>query len=327
MSWGLDAWGDHAWSYGFVDVTVTTAGVLSVGLGTTTLKIDATPTFADLGGLTMTLGSPSSILWNQVGTVDDETWAEIDTEFNNRWDTVVLLLNFEGLDAATTSEDESDSVHVLTFVSSAQIDTDQKKFGTSSLLVDGSVDSVTIPTSTDFHFGSGEFTVEFFVRFNTLPLGTRYQMTMTDPTDRGWSFFTSSGGAVTFAYSINGVSLSTIKTADSTVTTGQWYHYAVDRDSSGVLRIYIDGVVGDSETDTSVFNPTASILSIGAYQGGIAAASTDGWIDSVRITKGLARYGAAFTPPTESFSTNPSLPEDESWTDISTGTVTWTQIG
>ena len=46
----------------------------------------------------------------------------------------------------------------------AQLDTSQQKFGTASLLLDGTGDDLSLATSSDFGFGTGDFAVEAFIR-------------------------------------------------------------------------------------------------------------------------------------------------------------------
>jgi hypothetical protein len=69
-------------------------------------------------------------------------------------DTVLVSKRKNGLDGDTSSTDESQAAHALTFVGNAQIDTAQSKFGGSSLLLDGSGDRVTTPNSVGWQLGS-----------------------------------------------------------------------------------------------------------------------------------------------------------------------------
>lgn len=77
----------------------------------------------------------------------------------------VLLIHFNGTDAATSYTAESGQT--VTFAGTAQLDTDQKEFGASSLLLDGNSDYVTVPDATTWDFGTGNFTIDFWVRFNS----------------------------------------------------------------------------------------------------------------------------------------------------------------
>ncbi len=68
---------------------------------------------------------------------------------------VSLLANFDGTDGATSSVDESENTHVLIFSGDAQLDTAQKKFGTASLLLDGTGDYVRALMSDDSNSEAG----------------------------------------------------------------------------------------------------------------------------------------------------------------------------
>ena len=75
----------------------------------------------------------------------------------------VSLYHFNGSDTSTTMTD--DLGHASTAAGNAQLDTSQKKFGTASLLLDGTGDEVkSDATSTDWTMGTGDFTAECWIR-------------------------------------------------------------------------------------------------------------------------------------------------------------------
>jgi hypothetical protein len=84
------------------------------------------------------------------------------------WASVVLYAPFQAADGVTAMYDLTGR-HVPTANADAQIDTAQKPFGASSLLLDGTGDNVTAPDSADWNFGSGDFTVEAAIRLPALP--------------------------------------------------------------------------------------------------------------------------------------------------------------
>ena len=76
---------------------------------------------------------------------------------------VVLLMHFNGDDEGTTFTDSSASAHSFSADGTqAQTDTAIKKFGTASLLLDGS-DYLTTATHADWEFGDGDFTIDVWV--------------------------------------------------------------------------------------------------------------------------------------------------------------------
>jgi hypothetical protein len=203
------------------------------------------------------------------------------------------LLHFNGSDAATTFTDESGKA--WTAAGNAQIDTAQSQFGGASGLFDGTGDYISAPNSTDFNFGTGDFTIEWFQRWNSL---SGYQ-TLYDYGYVTAGALTIQSGNGTGGY-ITYIGGSAIITEGSNASTATWYHYALVKDS-GTLRMYRAGVQTASAANaTSITNSAA--LGIGAKisDGTVAI---NGWLDELRITKGVCRYpsGTTFTPPSAEF--------------------------
>eukprot|EP01041_Mallomonas_annulata_P026842 gene26842-48282_t len=153
-----------------------------------------------------------------------------DPDFAN----VSLLCHFDGADTSTTITDNSPSPKTLTAYGNAQIDTAQSKFGGASLLLDGTGDYVSTPADTVFNFGSGEFTVEAWVRFASLTgdqtitgqcgasgLNTTVSFVVQKTAANVITAFGCQG-----AVGVGGVDGTT------TVTTGVWYHVAYVREAN-----------------------------------------------------------------------------------------------
>lgn len=224
----------------------------------------------------------------------------VDPDINS----VVLLAGFNGADAATAFSDESQSAHgAFTFNNQAQLDTAQKKFGTASLLLDGTEDRITLADHPDWDFAAGQFTVEGFIRFNNLATNV-FQEFVTHylgPSNRGWLLGPHvSTNELRFGYSTTGSNDVTLA-GSFTWAINTWYHIAVDRDVNNNIRLYVDGVVvsGPTAAAVTIFASTNPLM-LGAVNAGNIN-ELDGWIDEVRITKGVARYAGAFTPPTAHF--------------------------
>lgn len=230
--------------------------------------------------------------------------AAVDPNFSS----VVLLCGFNGVDGATSSSDESSSAKTLTFVGNAQLDTAQTKFGSASLLLDGTGDRVTAADSIDWQLGStnsAPWTVEAWVRWNVLDANNRGIMGQSFTGTLGWTLTGSSTiGELNFSLSNSGSAYDvSITTSGASMTTGVWYHVAADKDSSGKIRLYVDGVMrGSSTPANSAINNSTTQLAIGA-QSSDGVADMNGWLDEVRITKGVARYASdsGFTVPTAAY--------------------------
>lgn len=215
-----------------------------------------------------------------------------DPQFSN----VVLLLHLDGTNGSTTITDSSPSAKVCT-ANSSTLSTAQARFGTASW-VSASAASISVPDSPDWAFGSGQFTVEAFVRPSQAPSGVNGIVSQFGgSTQLGW-FFGFNGNTLNFFYSTTGAD-NPVVTGAYTPTLNQWAHVAADRDASNVLRVYADGVVIASATAAVTFFDSSRTLRIDNDEGNIRVFV--GNIDEVRITKGAARYGGAFTPPSNPF--------------------------
>ena len=94
------------------------------------------------------------------------------------------------------------------------------------------------------------------------------------------------------------------ETTGFTLEPNVWYHLCVAR-SSGTLKIFINGVSYYSATNNNSYVIQNSIVAIGARQSISGSESygfaLDGYLDDLRVTKGLARYTSNFTLPIRSF--------------------------
>lgn len=211
----------------------------------------------------------------------------------------VLRTPLDGADGATSAVDESPSASVLTFVGNAQLDTAEKVFGTASLLLDGTGDYITIPNSANWQFGAGNFTVHFRMRPTTIG-SFRFAVALHDnSTQKSWGvLLINSGGSVNriaLEASTNGSSaFFAAQSGDNAIAANVWQHVAVTR-SGDTFRIFVDGVLVATGTNSGTLFASTTALSIGATSGG--ALPFVGHIDQVVIVKGWALWTTDFTPP------------------------------
>jgi len=179
-------------------------------------------------------------------------------------------------------------------VGTAQISNTIYKYGTGSMSFSGSGAWLTTIDRTSLQLGTGDFTIEGWVYANAI--GTAYAIVSKGTASTGWSVGITSGNLLQFAYTA-----ATLNGATSLIA-GTWYYFAVVRSGSGSgnLKIYLNGTAdatsGGAVTDN--FNQT-SILYVGASRTGTTP--LNGYIDDLRITKGVARYTANFTAPQSAF--------------------------
>lgn len=215
-------------------------------------------------------------------------------ETDPNFSSVGLLLHMDGADASTTFTDNSSNAHTVTANGNAQIDTAQSKFGGASGLFDGTGDYLQVADHASLDFGTGDFTVEGWFRLNATTAG-QGMIGKGDPgTSSGWALFFNTGPNL-HVYQ-NGLYRCT---SNSNQSTGTWYHFAAVRNGT-TWTLYIDGVA-QTTTGTSGDNlDNTGNLRIGGQLTGVAV-DMNGWIDDLRITKGVARYTSNFTPPTAAF--------------------------
>lgn len=185
----------------------------------------------------------------------------------------------------------------LETVGNAQVSTSISKFGRGSISFDGTGDYLTVTSSTQYNFGTGDFTIEFWVYLNSISGQPFFFDQRTADTQMNPLIYSSGTGNGIFSYFLNGEVRITASTA---LTTGQWYHVALCRGSGNTKLFYNGTQTGSTYVDSGTY--VSGRLVIGARYSFILNTTTlNGYIDDFRVTKGVARYTANFTPPTTSF--------------------------
>ena len=224
--------------------------------------------------------------------------------YDSYWSNVSLLLHGNGVNGSVSVIDSSSTNKAVTAVGNAQISTAQSKFGGASIYFDGSGDYLSVPDSADLNFATGDWTVELWVYLSVASTGFMLlnkdgQYGVTYPQWR----VTLSGTSKINCYIGNGTSGSNLGlelTGTTTVTTGAWHHIAIVKYGTQFTG-YLDGVQEFTGTAGTAVAATRALI-IGYEPGGLATYYFNGYMDDIRITKGVARYTAAFTPPLTEFS-------------------------
>lgn len=204
-----------------------------------------------------------------------------------------LLLHCDGVDGSTTFTDSSLSTHTVTATGNAQIDTAYSKFGDGSLYMDGTGDYLTLDGSSDFAFGTGDFSIDFWARLNTTGVAMYFYDSRPSSTQGAYAGISVSASNVV-VYVANSAARITGTTA---MSTGIWYHIAATRTGTST-KLFLNGTQeGSTYTDsTNYINPASRPL-IGGHGFGVGTNSFNGWMDEIRVSKGIARWTSAFTPP------------------------------
>ena len=216
-----------------------TLGISSAGQtrlrlsGITTVGVGNTITLFDTDGTT---GLGTAVVAGYDGTYLDVTGKQ---------------LGFEVLNARTAK--------TITFNDDAQLDTTVKKFGSAALKLDGSNDSISVPSSGDLGFGTNtDFTIEFWAYSNTTGLSSA---TLFDLRDNG-----SDTNGLSLAYRAAGevdlrVGTTTAITGSGAgIATGVWKHFAIARDGTDT-RLFVDGTQrGIKTSDTTDYGASKGIV-------------------------------------------------------------------
>ena len=207
-----------------------------------------------------------------------------------------LLLNFTNAGVI----DSTGKNVIETYGNAGVITTAIKKYGTGSMYFDGTGDYLFASPSQNFSFGTGDFTIEAW--FYTA-VGTNNAIFQISNTAGGFHTNytnTIAIGLLSGKLNLFGVAGTGITSTGASYATSSWVHVALVR-SSGITKLYLNGTldttVGTSGSITDTTNYTMQYIIVGGYFS--TSYLWNGYIDDLRITRGLARYTANFTAPTK----------------------------
>jgi hypothetical protein len=221
-----------------------------------------------------------------------------------------LLLPFEGTNGATTTSDLSNNNASVTFNNSAQISTSQSKFGGSSLSCPNGLTDDVATSWNAMPTGTEDFAIEMWAYLLDRTGGGRDAAQFSIFGNRNTSagdnvqLYVGYPSSYLLAFLINDTALQLTTSWNFTSNLNAWHHIAVTREGN-TFRIFINGTQETSATYTGSMTKSFTDLYIGS--GGHTWSTTRalrGYIDDFRITRGFARYTAAFTPPTSTHLTS-----------------------
>lgn len=206
--------------------------------------------------------------------------ASLPTTTDPYWNNVSFLLK-------GNSWDSGPSAKAITLNGNARTDITTKKYGSGSWYFDGTGDSLTLIGSTNFNFGTGDFTVE---AFSYLQDSTGWRDIICFVSTINWGLTTNNGyiGAYNIGIDVSG----------TLHPLNQWCHVAVTR-QNGTVYLFLNGTLIQQASNSSSLDGSVSV-NIGAWTT-ISSENWMGYIDDLRVTKGVARYTANFTPPSAAY--------------------------
>ncbi len=195
---------------------------------------------------------------------------------------VLALLHMNGANNSTAFTDVKGNL--WTALGNAKISTAQVKFGGAAGYFDGAGDAVQSPTGASWNFsGATPFTIETWVNgTGTILSSDAYGLVLS--IKGGTGLYLWINGVLPWDYT--GTLVGTV--------TSRWHHLALSFDGAE-YRVFIDGVQTFSVSGVMSFQ-SYNYLKLGDYSNGTQP-YYNGYLDDFRITKGVARYTANFTPP------------------------------
>jgi hypothetical protein len=214
----------------------------------------------------------------------------------------VFLANFNGTDGSTSYTPETGQT--LTWFDVAKLSTDQKAFGGSSLWLSGN-SYLTTPHSENYWFTTNPFTIDGWFRFTSLPNPGSSTILVSGyypiglPGNELWQLsLNNTAGVYDLYFEMRAGGVGVISFGRNwTPSTNTWYHVALIRGWGGNVNDFaltVNGeILGAVNTDADPMSSLAFTIFIGEYGGG-GAYYLQCYIDSLRFTKGLARWTSNF---------------------------------
>jgi len=202
---------------------------------------------------------------------------------------VTLLLHLDGADGSLTFTDSSVYGRSVSRTGNTRISTDRGVFSDSSAFFDGSGGLLTMPSAPQLVIpASMDFTVEAQVYSRS----TADQIIGGSATQNVQVFRLNESGPGTLSFYLNGLYVFSPTAAG--IITNAWMHLAISR-VANTTRMFVNGVqIGAANTSW-----------IGSFDlsrwGSMFGNHFNGYLDEVRVTRGIGRYTENFTPPAAKF--------------------------
>lgn len=218
------------------------------------------------------------------------------------WANVIFLAGFDN-----NANNESTGTSALTLVGSSSYSSAVVKYGTHSVNLTDSANSnyYTMSNDSNFVMGTGDFTIEtwiqvptqFTVSGNVAILG--FNMNINESTYKPIAFLLSRINSTTYTTSYYDYNAFNSNSGNYMSFGSNWYHIAVCR-AGGVIYLSNNGNV-QSKTYSTRSIDSNHVTDVRIKDDGYRENRVGLYFDEFRVTKGVARYTANYTPPTAKF--------------------------
>lgn len=216
----------------------------------------------------------------------DKKWAR-----NLRQDTYYnqssLILPFVGEHYSSTLIDYSSSPKTLTSYGDVLLKNNQSKFYDTAAYFNGADNYLRVSSDPEFAFGTGDWTVEGWFRLDTAATNQNLiDMRTTSGSNNSLAIYL--GFSILYFYH----SGSNYISSAAIVNVDIWYHIAASR-NNGSTRLFLNGIQqGSTYSDSTDY--VQSPIFIGSNPDGVSLFK--GYMQDIRVTKGVGRYTANFSP-------------------------------
>ena len=288
--------------------TISSAGNASYSLATDGSPVSIEISASDPEGVTLqykyavsvgSIGSTATVTSSATSGGTYSALAE-NTLTTNRFFRINPSTNSAHAGSFSLTFSASDGVNVTTSSASAFT---LSFLPSGSTFFDGTNDYLTTPISSDFEFGTGDFTVEMWIKpdFNTSTNQTHGDYIWEVGPNQYVSMQINNGNLTAADYNTGVLVTQAIGNIN-----GTWHHIALTRESQ-TYKMWYDGSLSGSNSSSTW--DIKDYLSAGGlkfhignhtYYGGNY--EFHGYISNVRVIKGTAIYTSAFTVPTSPLS-------------------------
>ena len=214
-----------------------------------------------------------------------------------------LLVNGTGSNGGSTITDSS-TIGATATVTNVTTSTAAGLFASSSMAFGGTNNYVSFPDNSNYAIGTNAFTLELWANFSSV--GSAYKGIVSKPggatctTDANGFLLMLDNSFNKIAFLAGNGSWSVNLNSGTAPIANTWLHIAVTRDSSNVWRLFLNGALKASTTNTLNLTNPACPLYLGKYPNFPSYATTmdfGGYMSDMRFIVGSALYTSNFTPP------------------------------
>ena len=216
-----------------------------------------------------------------------------------------LLLHMDGANGSQVFTESSPWPKSISVIGATKTSSAQSKFGGTSAYFNGSGDWLYVASHQDWDFLSRDFTIEFWVYFETLTTTPHIVNLGYSSTNRLTVYW--AGGVCKVFTTVNNSPADRI-TSSQASAVGVWEHWALVK--SGVTTtLYKDGaVVGSANNMPMPPYRSDTVLVLGhQHMGGSSNDYFKGYLDEFRTVTAVAVYTAPFTPPSAPLDVHPGI--------------------